>query len=227
MTASWFCFSGRLRAGLLVLPLLWLSGGSALAQKDKLPANALPGFSQSRDMPVKIHATRLEVRDKRKEATFVGDVVVTQGDTEMRCRTLVVYYEGNDDKKGSDTKTTGSVKPASAAPASANGGGQQQIRRIEARGDVRLVQKDQNATGDSGIFDLRTNTVTLSGNVVVTRGQDVLRGQRIVIDLTTGVSRVEGGGTQQGVDMLILPNGNGNALAAPAPPPPPPPRRSR
>src|SRR5262249_60541998 len=42
-------------------------------------------------------------------------------------------------------------------------------------------------------FDMKTNTVTLSGNVVVTQGQNVLRGERLIVDLTSGVSRVEGG----------------------------------
>jgi len=38
------------------------------------------------------------------------------------------------------------------------------------------------------------------GNVVVTKGDDVLRGQRMVVDLTTGVSRVEsGGGRVEGI----------------------------
>ena len=54
-----------------------------------------------------------------------------------------------------------------------------------------VVQKDQNATGDAAIFNMRENTVTLIGNVVVTRGADILRGQRLVVDLTT--RRVEDG----------------------------------
>jgi lipopolysaccharide export system protein LptA len=40
---------------------------------------------------------------------------------------------------------------------------------------------------------MRTNTVVLSGKVVVTKGQDVLRGERLVVNLTDGVSRMEGG----------------------------------
>jgi len=35
--------------------------------------------------------------------------------------------------------------------------------------------------------------VTLVGNVVVTRGANVLRGQRLVVDLTSGVSKMDGG----------------------------------
>ena len=59
-----------------------------------------------------------------------------------------------------------------------------------------MTQKDQNATGENGTFDMPTNTVTLTGNVIVTRGKDVMRGQRLVVDLTTGVSKMESGGGQ-------------------------------
>ena len=56
-----------------------------------------------------------------------------------------------------------------------------------------VTQKDQTATGELGIFDMPTNTVTLTGNVVMTQGQNVLRGDKLVVDLTSGVSRVECG----------------------------------
>ncbi len=75
---------------------------------------------------------------------------------------------------------------------------------MEARGNVVVIQKDQRATGDHGDFDVRNNKVTLTGNVVVTRGIDVLRGQRLFVDLNTGVSQVESGGGR--VEALINPN---------------------
>jgi lipopolysaccharide export system protein LptA len=149
-------------------------------QKNQGPPNALQGFSQNRDEPVKIRAASLEVREKDKMATFTGDVYVLQGDTEMRCRLLTVFY---DEEPGANT-----VKAAEPGP-----GGERQIRRIEARGNVVVVQKDQNAAGDAATFNMRENTVTLVGNVVVTRGADVLRGQRLVVDLTSGVSRMDQG----------------------------------
>jgi lipopolysaccharide export system protein LptA len=147
----------------------------ATAQKNPAPPNALQGFSQNRDEPVKIRAASLEVREKDKIATFTGDVYVLQGDTEMRCKMLIVSYEAE-----------------TATPTDAPGG-DRQIRLIEAKGDVVVVQNDQNATGDAATFNMRENTVTLVGNVVVTRGANVLRGQRLVVDLTSGVSRMDGG----------------------------------
>jgi lipopolysaccharide export system protein LptA len=74
---------------------------------------------------------------------------------------------------------------------------------MEAKGGVVVVQKDQTATGDSGLFDVRANTVTLIGNVVVSQGRNVLRGSRLVVDMTTGVSRVEAGRSSGRVEMLI------------------------
>ena len=62
-------------------------------QKNQGPPNALQGFSQNRDEPVKIQAASLEVREKEKLATFTGDVQVFQGDTEMRCKLLTVFYD--------------------------------------------------------------------------------------------------------------------------------------
>ena len=61
--------------------------------------------------------------------------------------------------------------PTPKAPRRHAGSGQQQIRRMEARGSVVVTQKDQRAIGDRAEFDMRTNTVTLIGNVVVTQGR--------------------------------------------------------
>ena len=174
------------------------SGLAAHAQTTSQgPPNALQGFSQNRDQPVHIEAATLEVRDKQKQATFSGDVRVKQGDTGLRCKSLVVFYE----QSGEPTDASKTLQAASPGPS-----GEQRIKRLEARGSVVVTQKDQTATGELGIFDMKTNTVTLTGNpVVMTQGQNVLRGGKLVVDLTSGVSRVEAGKSGQGVQMLVQP----------------------
>jgi lipopolysaccharide export system protein LptA len=180
----------------LLLAALLAFGASALHAQpaSKGPPNALQGFSQNRDQPVHIEAATLEVRDKDKVATFSGDVRVQQGDTNMRCKSLVVYYEQDSagDKSGGKPMTAATPGP----------GGNQQIKRLEAHGGVVVTQKQQTATGDKGIFDMKANTVTLTGNVVMTQGKNVLRGERLVVNLTSGVSRVDGSGR---VQMLVQP----------------------
>ena len=189
---------------LLALAALLLSGGALNAQPSKGPPNALQGFSQNRNQPVHIEAGTLEVRDKDKVATFSGNVKVTQGDTAMRCKSLTVFYE----QDGKDADKSKSVAVADPGP-----GGQQRIKKLEARGGVVVTQKQQTATGDLGLFDMEGNTVTLSGNVVMTQGQNVLKGDKLVVDLTNGVSRVESGKNGQGrVQGLFQPGSAGAGI---------------
>jgi lipopolysaccharide export system protein LptA len=56
---------------------------------------------------------------------------------------------------------------------------------------VVVTQKDQVVTGETAVFDTKTNLVTMLGGVVLTQGKNVLRGDRLMVDMTTGVSRVE------------------------------------
>jgi lipopolysaccharide export system protein LptA len=180
--------------GALALTALALLAGPAAAQTMGGPPNALQGFSVNREKPIHITSTTLEVRDKEKRATFIGNVLVAQGDTTMKSKTLEVYYD--------QEAAQGEAKPAPGGPPP--GGppnGQQQIRRLEAKGGVVVTQKDQTATGETGVFDMQTNTVTLIGSVVITQGPQVIRGDRLTVDLTSGVSHVEGG-----VQGLFLPN---------------------
>src|SRR5689334_9547075 len=101
--------------------------------------NAMQGFSQNRDQPIQIEAASLEMRDKKKEATFSGNVKVVQGDTTMTSKSLVVFYDSG--------PAPASPQPASPPPAAPKGsksgsmqsatpgpGGSSSIRRLEAKG---------------------------------------------------------------------------------------------
>jgi lipopolysaccharide export system protein LptA len=198
-----------------------LAPGLAVAQAPR-PAAAPPVQSliqgQDKDQPVQIEAASLEVRDKNKTATFAGDVQVVQGDTTMKCQKLVVFY-GQEVGIAQAGAQPPDAKPPDAKPAPAPvlGGpkGAQNIRRIEARGGVTVITKDQNASGDLGVYDLIAKTITLTGNVVVSQGQNVIHGERVVVDTVSGNARVEsnnqgGGGTPTRVRALIQPNQNQN-----------------
>ena len=172
------------------------------------PPNAVQGFSTNRDKPIHIEALRLEVRDKDKVATFSGDVQVVQGDTHLRCKTLVVFYEPDGNASGAV-----SAGNRTAASGNASASSEQKIKRLEARGGVVVTQKDQIATGETALFEMASNTVTLTGNVVVTQGQNVLRGERLIVDLNTGVSKIYSGGNSEGrVQGLFLPGSSGSAV---------------
>jgi len=179
-----------------------LAPGMAAAQGPAPGQSMLPG--QNKDQPVQIEAASLEVHDKSKTATFSGNVQVVQGDTTMKCQSLVVFY-------GREVGIAqNEPKQASIAPGPK---GAQDIRKIEAHGGVTVVTKDQNATGDDAIYDLQAKTIKLIGNVIVSQGQNVIHGESVVVDTVTGNARVEsseGGGTVPGrVRALIQPNQKG------------------
>lgn len=150
------------------------------------PPNALQGFSQNRDQPVKINADELQVHDKDKRAVFSGDVHLVQGDTDMRTTRLVVFYD--DAPPPPDPAAAGNGANASAQITPQQN---QQIKRVEAKDNVIVVkkqkgQKDQTATGNEGIFDMRANTVTMLGNVRISQGDSFMTGDTLTVNMTTG-----------------------------------------
>lgn len=177
-----------------VLALLsWIGAGAPAALAQQGFAESLGGFSQDSDEPIAIEADQLEVRDEEGLATFIGNVVVRQGDVTLTASTLNVYYTGSAQERGTDQE----------------GGAGQEIDRLEAIGGVVVTSGDQKASGDRGVFEAKTEVITLTGNVVLTQGANVLRGTRMVVDLAAGTSRVfsEGGASSGGrVQGLFTPN---------------------
>src|SRR3954454_1679322 len=221
----------------VVVALAALAVGDAGAQSAvKGVPNAMQGFSQNRDQPIQIEAASLEMRDKKKEATFAGNVKVVQGDTTMTSKSLVVFYDQAAAAPPPATPKgakTGPIQSATPGP-----GGSSSIRRLEARGSVVVTQKDQIVTGETAIFDTKANQVTMQGGVVLTQGQNVLRGDRLLVDMTTGVSRVEsdsgrvqglfqssGGGGPPGIPGM--PGSTATPAPAPAPAPAPSPNKPK
>jgi len=169
--------------------------------------NAMQGFSQNRDQPIQIESATLEMRDKKKEATFAGNVKVVQGDTTMTSKTLVVFYESAPAAAAPAAGSKTAAKPAPIQSATPGPGGTSSIKRLEARGSVVVTQKDQVVTGETAVFDTKTNLVTMLGGVVLTQCKNVLRGDRLLVDMTTGVSRVE---SDSGKVQALLPQGGGS-----------------
>jgi lipopolysaccharide export system protein LptA len=196
----------------LTLAVIAASDAGAQSAMQGVP-NAMQGFSQNRDQPIQIEAATLEMRDKKKEATFAGNVKVVQGDTTMTSKTLVVFYDSTPAPAATPASNSKAAKPAPIQSATPGPGGSSSIRRLEAKGNVVVTQKDQVVTGETAVFDTKTNLITMIGGVVLTQCKNVLRGDRLLVDMTTGVSRVESdGGKVQG---LFIQSGQGCAPASP------------
>ncbi len=190
-------------------------------------AGGFSGFGGSDGGPIQIEARELEVRDKEGVAIFTGDVVVKQGETTLETAKLVVHYVGGGQgagggegakKEGGGKKKAAEAAAAAAAagqpaatptatPAAAGGAapvaGSQEIDRLEASGKVLVTSKDQTASGDSATYDGKTEVLELRGDVVLTQGKNVVRGDRLVVEMQTGRARVLS--TKSRVQMLLTP----------------------
>jgi len=164
----------------LALMLFAVADARAQSSASGVP-NAMQGFATNRDQPIQIEAASLEVKDKSKEATFAGNVKVIQGDTTMTSKTLVVFYEEKAPPPSSPQPgTKQKAAPAKGAPmqsAQPGPGGSSSIKRLEARGNVIVTQKDQVVTGETAIFDTKANLMTMQGGVVLTQCSNVLKGR--------------------------------------------------
>src|SRR5437762_14009336 len=102
--------------------------------------NAMQGFWQNRDQPIKIEAASLEMRDKKKEATFSGNVKVVQGDTTMTSKTLVVFYDSTSAPAPAPAPAAKATKSTPIQSTTPGPGGISSIRRLVAKGSVVVTQ---------------------------------------------------------------------------------------
>ncbi len=137
-------------------------------------AQTLMGDAHDRSLPIEITANSLEVRQDQEAAIFRGEVRAIQGELRLTADELVVHY-----RQGVDV-----VEAA--------------ISRIDARGRVFFSTPGETAQGDQGVYDVNDGVITLTGSVVLTRGKNVIRGERLVIDLETGQSVIESGTSASG-----------------------------
>jgi lipopolysaccharide export system protein LptA len=190
------------RLGLVVLFSIAVAFQFAAPLAAQTLTNAFGGLTESSNEPIDIESDVLVVHDKEKYATFKGNVKAVQGTTILRAKELNVHYVGGDKLAPGPKKEGAAPAPAPATKlADAQGGGaaaageNAQITKIEAKGEVVITSdKDQTTTSDWAIYDLPAQQVTVGGNVVLTQGENVLKGDRLVIDLTTGESRFENSG---------------------------------
>lgn len=143
----------------------FIGAGGLLVGWQQLGAQGIAGHNS--DAPVNYAADRIELQDKQKRVVLSGNVDITQAGLRLRAaRTTVAYTD------------VGSLK----------------IQRIDATGGVQVTRGDQAARGDAAVYDFNRRVITMAGNVALRRGTDTLNGGRLVMDLNTGLSSVDGRG---------------------------------
>ena len=158
----------------------------AAAALGAAPARAQIELDRTYDtsLPIEITADTLEVQQDLQLAIFQGNVDAVQGELRLRADQLTVHYRTGE-------------------------GGESTISLIEAKGKVVLSSPTEMAQGDEGVYDVDADTIELVGSVVLNRGDNIISGDRLKLNLATGKSKMESGvgatGGRQRVKALIVP----------------------
>jgi lipopolysaccharide export system protein LptA len=145
----------------------WSIGAFAatLAAMAGIQAGAQAIAGHNSNAPVNYSANRIELQDRQNRVVLSGGVDITQAGLRLQAaRTQVNYTDA------------GSLR----------------IQRITATGGVTVSRGSERAAGEVAVYDFNRRVITLAGNVRLNRGGDTLNGGRLVIDLKSGVSSVDG-----------------------------------
>ncbi|HWE47727.1 MAG TPA: LptA/OstA family protein [Caulobacteraceae bacterium] len=157
--------------------IIGLAGAAALVMGAVAEAQISPTGG-----PIDISADHVTADNNAHSATYEGHVEALQGGNRMRSDTLNVFFKQHAGTPASSTKNDG--------PASSWGG----IDHLEAIGNVYFVTPTQVIRGDRADYTQATDTLVVTGQVVVTQGEDVMRGTRLTYVRSTGKSTMDAGG---------------------------------
>lgn len=151
-----------LRPLLLTLAVAAAAAGTVWAQGADV---AFGGLTADTSLPVEVTADQLSVSQTDGTATFLGNVIVVQGDMRLAADRVEVAYRSDDRAR---------------------------IERLHASGHVILVSGPDAAEAADAVYTIDSGAVEMTGDVVLTQGANTIQGQKLVVDLVNGTGRMEG-----------------------------------
>lgn len=130
--------------------------------------------------PITIKSNELSSDSKSRTATFSGNVTARQGDLTIYADRLTVFY-------------------------GAAGG---EVEKVEASGNVRVVQGDRLATAREGVYLNKEQKIVLTGSPKVFQGENAVSGKVITYYVNEQKSVVTGGADAR-VEAVIHPKEKG------------------
>jgi len=121
------------------------------------------------DAPLDVSADEQGISRQACRLDFRGNVEVLQDRTRLRAQSVTTYQAKRGDACGGTD-------------------------RLEAQGDVFYVTPEQSIHARRADYDFNAETVTFTGEVIVVQGQNVIRGERLVIRTRTGEATMSSGG---------------------------------
>lgn len=121
--------------------------------------------------PIDVSADNQETINSKCITIFTGNVEILQNRSRMRAQKVTVY----------------SARKAGADAANACGTAQ----RMEAEGGVYLASDQQYSRGDRAVYTFDNNIAVITGDVVLVKGKDVARGDKLTVNTKTNDAKLE------------------------------------
>ncbi len=169
----------------ILFALVFATLGFASSSFAQSAGGAFKGIGNNND-PIQIEADKLEIIDNENTALLTGNVSVVQGATLLQATRIKVFYERASEK--------GKTKSG--------------IRKIEASGKVAVRSGENKVSADKATINMISETVLMTGNVVVSQTGNVLSACKVTINLKTNVSNVTPCSSNSGserVKILLTP----------------------
>jgi lipopolysaccharide export system protein LptA len=126
--------------------------------------------------PIDVTADELEMLDSQKMAIWRGNVEAIQGENRMLANELQVHFSGR----------SGSAPSADQGPGKNWG----DVQKLVADGRVFFISPLQTARGNHAVYEMVPDTITMTGDVVVVQGENVVKGDKLVIQVKSGHATV-------------------------------------
>ena len=133
----------------------------------------LTAYTETRK-PIEILADSMEWNKQLGQAIATGNAKAIQGQTTIRANKIIAVLS-------KDNK--------------------QQIKELQAVGKVVFLKDKQLATGDKATYYINQDKVMITGNVELKRDGNIIKGEKLIIDFLTGLSKMEASSTNQKVRM--------------------------
>jgi|GEM_PF-117294 len=172
------------------------------------------GFTDDPGEPIEVVSDTAEWKRAENVAIFTGKVDAVQGTMRLRADQVFVHYVQRDaDAAPAPEEDVPEGFEGDPEPGPAPG---QSITKIDAKGNVIITDIDgQTAVGDWALYDTQKRMIFMGDTVVLTQGDNVIRGQKLEMNLDTGQTVVDAGsagagGTQGGrVRSVFVPSDGG------------------
>lgn len=139
-------------------------------------ANLIGVVSENKE-PIEITADKLEVFQEESRAVFSGNVIVIKGEMVMKANMMNVFYAPSENQTS---------QPESGSFGSS-------IKKIIAKGNLFVTNKLETISGDKGVYEASTDIINITGDVVLTKEKNIIKGSHLTYDMKTGKSKIIGG----------------------------------